>query len=78
MIVEKLTTYNILFPGKNMVLTDWDGENILDFSFAKIQMRVPLNYDYSNVYEITNEECEELENKQLEKLRQLDNERKNR
>lgn len=78
MQIEKLTNFNIVYPDTNMVITDWNKEDILTFSYATIQMIVPHNYDTSNLYEITVEECKELENKQLEKLRQLNNERKNR
>lgn len=37
------------------VMTDWNGDNILDYSSTK-QMICPLGYDYSGYYTITYED----------------------
>lgn len=37
------------------VMTDWNGDNILDYSSTK-QMICPLGYDYSGYYTITDED----------------------
>lgn len=75
MTVEEVGNRRYLYPDENMVLTDWNREDIKEFTFAKIQIILPISYDYSSYYEITNEECEQLEQQQLEILR---NERENR
>lgn len=78
MQIEKLPNYNIIYPDTNMVLTDWNKEDILDFTYTKVQLITPHNYDTSNLYEITVEECDLLQEQQIKRLRELENERENR
>ena len=37
------------------VMTDWNGENILEYSSTK-QLVCPVNYDYSAYYIVTDED----------------------
>ena len=46
------------------VMTDWNGENILEYSSAK-QLVCPVNYDYSAYYTVTDEENERLLKEQI-------------
>ena len=69
MQIEEAGGKRYIYPKKGYVLTDWDREEILEFTYAKIQIIQPITANYLDYYEITEEECNELEIKQLEKIR---------
>lgn len=49
------------------VMTDWNGDNILDYSSTK-QMICPVNYDYGAYYTITDEQDAEYVEKQIAEI----------
>lgn len=60
MKIEEIAMKRYIFPDKGFVLTNWEKENILDFTFAK-QIIQPVTANYSDYYEISEEECKELQ-----------------
>lgn len=60
MKIEEIALKRYIFPDKGFVLTNWTKENILDFTFAK-QIIQPVTANYSDYYEISEEECKELQ-----------------
>lgn len=70
--MTETTTNNIktIIPAEGYFLTDWDGEDIMNFSYAeKVMMHVTGNS--SNYYEITHDRKNELESEQLSQMRKL-------
>lgn len=49
------------------VMTDWNGDNILDYSSTK-QMICPVNYDYGAYYTITDEQDAEYVERQIAEI----------
>ena len=71
MTIETKTTYQIIKADDGMVLTEWkDGDNILNYSYAKKQYS-PLTYDITKLKEITQEESDKLSKEQEEKIKEL-------
>ena len=44
-----------IVANEGYVMTDWNGDNILDYSSTK-QLICPLGYDYNGYYNITDED----------------------
>lgn len=71
MTIETKATYQIIKADDGMVLTEWkDGDNILNYSYAKKQYS-PLTYDITKLREITQEESDRLVKEQEEKIKEL-------
>lgn len=71
MTIETKATYQIINADDGMVLTEWkDGDNILNYSYAKKQYS-PLTYDIAKLREITQEESDRLVKEQEEKIKEL-------
>lgn len=63
---EKLN-YNHIIPEDGMVITDWDGEDILCYSSIR-ELYCPKNADLSGYYEIPEEEDAKYMQQQIEIL----------
>jgi hypothetical protein len=72
MKVEIKEKYKVLTAEDNHVITYWNKENILNFSYSKT-LYCPLNEDITSYYEITEEEKNKLELEQLKKIKELEN-----
>ena len=70
MTIETKATYQIIKADDGMVLTEWDGDNILNYSYSTKQYS-PLTYDITKLREITQEESDKLSKEQEEKLKEL-------
>ena len=70
MTIEKKATYQIIKADDGMVLTEWDGDDILNYSYATKQYS-PLTYDITKLREITQEESDRLSKEQEEKIKEL-------
>lgn len=64
MNTEIKNNMKIITADEGMVITNWDGENILDFSYCKI-IYAPVNLNTDSYREITQDEAEELIEKQM-------------
>lgn len=58
-IVRNTNTFQELKPKEGYVITNWDGEDIINFTYSTLVV-CPLNYEH-NYYTITNETAEKLE-----------------
>lgn len=67
MKVEIKEKYKVLTAEDNHVITYWNKENILNFSYSKT-LYCPLNEDITSYYEITEEEKNKLELEQIKEL----------
>ena len=70
MTIENKSTYQIIKADDGMVLTEWDGDDILNYSYATKQYS-PLTYDITKLREITQEESDKLSKEQEEKIKEL-------
>ena len=70
MTIETKATYQIIKADDGMVLTEWDGDDILNYSYATKQYS-PLTYDITKLREITQEESDRLSKEQEEKIKEL-------
>ena len=70
MTIETKATYQIIKADDGMVLTGWDGYDILNYSYATKQYS-PLNYDITKLREITQKESDKLVKEQEEKIKEL-------
>ena len=70
MTIETKATYQIIKADDGMVLTEWDGDDILNYSYATKQYS-PLTYDITKLREITQEESDRLVKEQEEKIKEL-------
>ena len=70
MTIETKATYQIIKADDGMVLTEWDGDDILNYSYATKQYS-PLTYDITKLREITQEESDKLSKEQEEKIKEL-------
>ena len=70
MTIETKATYQIIKADDGMVLTEWDGDDILNYAYAKKQYS-PLTYDITKLREITQEESDKLSKEQEEKIKEL-------
>lgn len=59
MIVNINQYFKEITPDEGKVLTDWDGNDIKDFTFYEI-MAVPFSFDESELREITIQELDNL------------------
>ena len=75
MKIEKKTNMIIITADAGYVLTNWDEENLLDFSYCRM-VYAPVNSKVDDYREITGEEAEEIIEKQrieFEKMEKMDN-----
>ena len=70
MTIEQKATYQIIKADDGMVLTEWDGDDILNYAYATKQYS-PLTYDITKLREITQEESDKLVKEQEEKIKEL-------
>ena len=70
MTIETKATYQIIKADDGMVLTEWDGDDILNYAYATKQYS-PLTYDITKLKEITQEESDRLVKEQEEKIKEL-------
>ena len=70
MTIETKATYQIIKADDGMVLTEWDGYNILNYTYSTKQYS-PLTYDITKLKEITQEESDKLSKEQEEKIKEL-------
>ena len=70
MTIETKATYQIIKADDGMVLTEWDGDDILNYAYATKQYS-PLTYDITKLREITQEESDRLVKEQEEKIKEL-------
>lgn len=60
MRIDTNDRFQIITADEGMVLTEWkEGDDIVNYSYATRQFN-PLNYDFSKLREITQEECDRL------------------
>lgn len=64
MNTEIKNNMKIITADEGMVITNWNGENILDFSYCKL-IYAPVNLNTDSYREITQDEAEELIEKQM-------------
>lgn len=64
MNTEIKNNMKVITADEGMVMTNWDGENILDFSYCRI-IYAPVNFNVDSYREITQDEAEELIEKQM-------------
>lgn len=57
----------VVKAAEGYVLTTWDEQDIMDYTFAKI-MYCPLTFDVTQIREITDEESEKLLEEQLKQI----------
>ena len=70
MTIETKATYQIIKADDGMVLTEWDGDDILKYAYSTKQYS-PLTYDITKLREITQEESDKLAKEQEEKIKEL-------
>lgn len=61
----------VITADEGMVMTNWDGENILDFSYCRI-IYAPVNSNTDGYREITQAEAEEFIEKQSEEYEKME------
>lgn len=61
----------VITADEGMVMTNWDGENILDFSYCRI-IYAPIASNTDGYREITQTEAEELIEKQSEEYEKME------
>ena len=54
-IVRETDKFIEITANEGYVMTDWNGDNILDYTSTK-QLICPVNYDYGAYYTITDEQ----------------------
>lgn len=64
MNTEIKNNMKVITADEGMVMTNWNGENILDFSYCRI-IYAPVNFNTDSYREITQDEAEELIEKQM-------------
>ena len=64
MKIDNKTNMMMITADEGMVITNWDGENILDFSYCRI-IYAPVNFNTDSYREITQDEAEKLIEKQM-------------
>ena len=74
MKTEILDNRKMLMADEGMKLTDWNGENIMDYSSCTMLV-TPLHTDLSMYYEITDEQDAEYLKEQEERINELNDER---
>lgn len=65
MTIETFEKYKVMTADEGLYITDWDGEDIMLFSYAS-KMFLGLNMPVEQYYEITAERKDELEAIRLE------------
>lgn len=73
MRTEILDNRKILMPDEGFKLTDWNGENIMDYS-SYTMVVAPLNADLAQYYEILDELDKEYQETQLEIMKTINGE----
>lgn len=73
MNIETKRNMKIITPDEGYVMTNWDGVEILDFTYCRI-IYAPLNADIK-YREITEEEKDIYEKQLEEKIREIENDK---
>lgn len=71
MNIEIRGNMKVITVEDGMVMTNWNGENILDFSFCRM-IYAPVNTDLDDYREITAEEAQNLIKLQAEEYSKLE------
>lgn len=72
MKIENKTNMVIVTADAGYVLTNWDGKNLLDFSYCRM-IYAPVNSKMDDYREITGEEAEEIIEKQRIEYEKMEN-----
>lgn len=64
-------TMKVITADEGMVMTNWDGENILDFSYCRI-IYAPIASNTDGYREMAQAEAEELIEKQREEYEKIE------